>query len=374
MAGTAVEPGAAAGRHISQAGERRSARIESLRALAALAVLEGHVFGTARHYGRGAYDSFLHRALLGGGFGVFVFFALSGYLLYWPFVRRDFGSGDGRVDLRRYGLNRAIRILPLYYVGVAILLIVRDHGGSFALWWRHGLLVQALSLRTINSVDGPLWSIAVEIQFYALLPLLAWALRRLSRGSIPRAAVAVGMVGAASMAWRVWTVQMPVHPGVWQYQLPTTFCFFVPGLLLAHLRRAWEHGRPAWMHGIPARQDAWIVASAALFGVVWWRYDLEGLAAVASFLVVGAVVAPLDRGRLVAVLDWRPLAMLGVASYSLYLWHLPLVEELAGASWAPRGLPAQLGLALVVSVCVAAVSYRVVEAPFLALRRRWAPG
>lgn len=362
------------GRQISQAGERRSARIESLRALAALAVVEGHVFGTARHYGRGAYDTFLHRALLGGGFGVFVFFALSGYLLSWPFVRRDLGAADGQVDLRRYALNRAVRILPLYYAGVAILLVVRNHGGTFEQWWRHGLLVQSLSLRTLNTVDGPLWSIAVELQFYALLPLLAWALRRLSRGSIARAGASVAVLGMASLAWRVWTVQVPAHPGAWQYQLPTTFCFFVPGLFLAQLRRAWEWGRPTWLRGTAARQDAWIVASVAAFALVWWRYDLEGLTALASFFVVGAVVLPLERGRLVELLDWRPLALLGVASYSLYLWHLPLVEELAGASWAPRSVLGQLALALVLCVGVAAVSYRVIEAPFLALRRRWTPG
>ncbi|MHB1854715.1 MAG: hypothetical protein ACYCS2_06645, partial [Acidimicrobiales bacterium] len=66
---------------VNQAGELRSARVESLRAIAALAVLEGHVYGVSVGFGATAYRSWLHRALLGGGFGVYLFFSLSGYLL-----------------------------------------------------------------------------------------------------------------------------------------------------------------------------------------------------------------------------------------------------------------------------------------------------
>src|SRR4051812_29616660 len=66
---------------IAQAGETRSARVESLRALAALAVLEGHVFGEHHNYDPAqTLDSFGHRLLFGGGLGVYIFFALTGYL------------------------------------------------------------------------------------------------------------------------------------------------------------------------------------------------------------------------------------------------------------------------------------------------------
>ena len=95
---TAGGPGA----EVTQAGELRSARIESLRAIAALGVLVGHEFVVARGL---RFDSYLDRVILGGGFGVDLFFALTGYLLFWPFARRLFGDGP-RVDLRRYTLNR----------------------------------------------------------------------------------------------------------------------------------------------------------------------------------------------------------------------------------------------------------------------------
>src|SRR5947207_12806370 len=126
----------AAPRTVTQAGEIRSARIESIRALAALAVLEGHAFGYAHGWiPQDIYCSYLHRVVLGGGSAVLVFFALSGYLLFWPFAKRWFGPGDP-IDLRRYAINRVLRILPLYYVAVIVVLLVQEHGGTFGEWWR----------------------------------------------------------------------------------------------------------------------------------------------------------------------------------------------------------------------------------------------
>ena len=68
-------------------------------------------------------------------------------------------------------------------------------------------------------------------------------------------------------------------------------------------------------------------------------------------------------------MGWRPLALLGTASYSLYLWHLPLIEAIGSAEWSFLGLLAVAGPAC---VAVAFVSYRLVEEPFLRLRTRWA--
>ena len=86
---------------------------------------------------------------------------------------------------------------------------------------------------------------------------------------------------------------------------------------------------------------------------------------------MGACVLPLRPARVLAALDWRPLATLGVASYSLYVWHLPIVDALWKAThWGYKPL---FVLSLAICCAVALVSYRAIEAPFLALRRRWAP-
>ena len=119
----------------------RSPAIESLRAVAALAVLEGHVFGAARGYGASVDVTVVDRVLLGGGFGVYLFFVLTGYLLYRPFAQRDFGD---RRSLRmgRYAANRAIRILPLYYVVLLVYLLAAGEAGSGTLWLHYGLFLE----------------------------------------------------------------------------------------------------------------------------------------------------------------------------------------------------------------------------------------
>src|SRR5438105_8713093 len=70
------------GAAVQQAGETRSARVESLRAIAALAVLVSHAFAFSHHWNPVIFRGFVHRTVMGGGQGVLLFFALSGYLLY----------------------------------------------------------------------------------------------------------------------------------------------------------------------------------------------------------------------------------------------------------------------------------------------------
>jgi peptidoglycan/LPS O-acetylase OafA/YrhL len=84
------------------------------------------------------------------------------------------------------------------------------------------------------------------------------------------------------------------------------------------------------------------------------------------------VVLPLREGRAVRLLDTRSLAALGVVSYSLYLWHFPLIGLLA--RHLDAGFAGLLAFALLICVPVAVASYFVIERPFLRLRRRWAGG
>ena len=355
---------------ISQAGELRSSRVESLRALAALAVVQGHVYGSAHGYLPLTAGTFPRRILFGGGFGVFVFFALSGYLLFWPFVRRDYGDGSS-LRLGRYALNRVLRILPLYYVTVIILLLVQEHGGSGMQWLRFMTWSETFSRQTFEKVDPAVWSLVVELHFYILLPLLAWGLSRLSRGSARVAAVVLVVLGAGSYA--VWLLEG--QQSLWHYQLPATFYFFVPGMLIALLRSGWrapvQPARLDWL----LRSDTWVIASLGLWLLVFWHYTWTPAVAAASFLIVAACVLPLAPGRLIRALEWRPLAVLGIASYSLYLWHMPLIRWITGSF---SGAPSYgyLGLAIRVfpaACALALLSYAVIESPFLRLRRRWSP-
>jgi peptidoglycan/LPS O-acetylase OafA/YrhL len=333
--------------------------MESLRALAALAVLVGHVFGFAYLWKPTIYEGLLHRSILGGGFAVYLFFALSGYLLYLPLARRYLG-------------NRAVRILPLYYAVLIIILLTVEHGATFDQWWRFALFGESFSSHTVGTVDGPMWSLVVELHFYILLPVLAVGISFIARRSYARAGLVLAVLALASLALRFALVLHPAHHDLrWEYSLPTTFFFFVSGLALALVRVRWEAGPPRWLRGPLGHSDVWLLASLPLWLLTFWRYDIDAAAALASFLVVGSAALPLRRGRLVRCLDWRPLAVLGTASYSLYLWHMPIVQQVSGAGWSPAGFLPLLALLVPMCIAVALISYVTIEAPFLRLRRSW---
>ncbi len=247
---------------IDQAGERRSAQIESLRAVAALSVLVCHVtlfyfvLGTAN---QGFVDPSTGEQLLyAGGFGVALFFALTGYLIFRPFVKRMYGNGPA-IPLGVYATNRLLRIVPLYLVCMAIVLALQ--GESLSTWIRFFTFTQNLSAETAGQINGPAWSLAVELQFYVLLPVFAFAVGWLSRGSLRAAAAAVLAVGIASLVARF----LLVYPSdatdpTWHYRLATNFIFFVPGMLLALLEVGLK-GHRLRLPAVLARADLWLVAS-----------------------------------------------------------------------------------------------------------------
>ena len=360
---------------VEQAGELRSARIESLRAIAALAVFVGHVFGQANEYDPArTLATFGDRVLLGGGFGVYLFFALSGYLLFWPFVKRDYGDGPP-VDYRRYARNRALRILPLYYVVVVVVLTVGHNEGGLGQWltWLTFSENFTTDRTDIVDVNGVMWSLVIELHFYLVLPFLALALAWVSRRSLGRATAILLALGAASFALRYATLYSEdgVESPLVDYSLPSTFFFFVAGMAIALARLAWERRPPAWVRGPLAWSETWIVASAVVWALVFDDYTHGYLAALASSLLLAACVLPLRQGPLLRVLEWKALAFVGVISYSLYLWHLPILESLGEASWEPSSFPGLAVVSLPLCLAAAYLSYRFVESPFLRLRRRW---
>jgi len=357
---------------VEQAGEIRLARVESVRGVAAMLIIVAHLWGETHRTAASFWGTYWRRIVAGAGFSLWVFFALSGYLLFWPFVRSAFGDG-GRLSLRQYALNRAIRILPLYYFAVVVLLIFEDGGDRFQLAWRHALFVQQAWRSSLGALDAPLWSVAVELQFYTLLPVLAALLLWLGRGSRWRVAASLVLLGVAAELARRWLA--PTDNDLWGFQLVTTFQFFAAGMCLALLRHAWEERPPRVLEGPLGNSNLWALASLPLWALVIWHFDLEWLCAPASFLVIGALVLPLRPGVFSRVMELKLLAIVGIASYSVYVWHVPIIEALGGG----RGLTGGTFLAVVavlLPVCVIAgwLSFRLIEAPALRRRRQWAAG
>jgi peptidoglycan/LPS O-acetylase OafA/YrhL len=225
---------------------------------------------------------------------------------------------------------------------------------------------------TAGQVNGPAWSLAVEIQFYFLLPLLALGIGRFARRPLRAAVLIVIALGIASLVARLGLVNNPdVVNETWRYRIVTNFVYFVPGMLLALMETRLRH-RPLRLPGLLASSDVWFAAGVALWLVVVLQgFGWDLLIAPASFLVLGACVLDLRPGATQAVLSLRWLALIGVASYSLYLWHFPVLELLTDQGASPELIPLA-ALAVPVTIAVAAVSYRLIEEPFLRLRGRWA--
>jgi peptidoglycan/LPS O-acetylase OafA/YrhL len=353
----------------------------------AVALTHVLLLALAGHEGFG--DSYKNRLIYGSGFlALFLFFAMSGYLLYLPFARRHLAGGR-KIDVGRYARNRVLRIMPLYIIVVTFLLIVHPLGADRGDWWRWLTFTENFDVNTIHRLNAPLWSVAVEVQFYALLPLLAWVIGKLGGPSFRRT---VGiLLGLAIASWVVRSREVVNTDDVnylgilGKYAMPSFLYAFIGGMLLAVARIAWDRRPPRWSAWpVVGASGVWIAAGVALHLFTATDVDLyEPTTAFVALLIVGGCVLPLRGGTFVSSLEWRPLAALGVASFSLYLWHWPILEWISGVriDAAPEeavrivGEPTDFKRLILLGMPVCAVaglaSYWLIERPFLSQRRGW---
>jgi peptidoglycan/LPS O-acetylase OafA/YrhL len=336
--------------------------IDGLRAVAVLAIV--------------AYHAFPHW-VPGGFVGVDVFFVISGFLITGIIAR---GRDEGRFSYLGFYLRRARRIVPAY-------LVVLTAIAALALWlelpqiltWNGATLaVAALFVPNLGFLRGfgyftpglqqnpmlHLWSLGVEEQFYLVWPLL---LALLSLAALRRFRLAAAvLLLIASLAAAQWLVN---HDGsVWSFFLfPTRAWEFLAGGLLSLAPRFAPRGlASANLSG--AVGLVLIVASVALLNDAT---PFPGLSAVAACLGA-ALVLWSGIGRepaATAVLRWRPAVAVGLVSYSLYLWHWPLL--IFAHEFAQRDLTLfEIVAVVAASAGLAVASWRFVEQPW---RRRPAP-
>jgi peptidoglycan/LPS O-acetylase OafA/YrhL len=358
-------------------GNPRFPLLDPLRAVAALAIVVTHTAGASGFnaaYALGAWTARLDC-------GVAIFFVLSGFLLYRPFVAARLDGRD-RPRVGRYARRRALRILPAYWVALIAVAVLSPHEapGTFGPhWWMYFGLLQSWSALDILGGLGVAWSLSVEAAFYVLLPFYALGMARLlrsrSRDSQARLELTF-LVVTALLAWGARTVVHLADPGgPYLNTLPGNWAWFCGGLSLAVLS-AWgpEHLRPARDHAYVFWGAAFALLTVAAWGAGLPRYYLTPyrtvpLAAehvlylgVAVCLVAPAVV----RDRM-PVLRSRLLVWLGLVSYGIFLYHMPLVSRLAGVrTHIPAGgwVWYTLAVGIAATMCAAA-SYYLVERPLL---------
>jgi peptidoglycan/LPS O-acetylase OafA/YrhL len=379
-------------------GGRRFPLFDALRAIAALLVFAGHLVNEANP---GTHPDVLTAAVLVAREGVAVFFLISGFLLYRPFVAAR--SSGRRIGLIGYARRRVLRIVPAYWVALAVLSalgLIYGVGGSGA--WRYYAFAQIYSVGA-NAGEGisASWSLCVEVVFYAALPVLALAGARL--GSPRRELGALAVLGVISCILRAGAAPaLPPHHGalsptmfVYDLAFPTQiqdlFLWFALGMGLAVVSVARENA-PARATGAgrePGRSVSWPLLSwiaAAVCLVLQYLVAVRQpfgptidttavhvlMGATALGLLVPAVFAE-ESARLPArILRSRLLTWIGLVSYGFYLYHGPLlhwIHERLGTHLGVGGFLLLGALAFASSCAAAALSYYVLERPLLRLAR-----
>jgi len=325
---------------------RRIVAFDALRAVAALMVFASHMSGTGIF---GPFGSFM----FGGSGGVFLFFTLSGYLLFEPFLR-------GPVDLRAYFTHRLLRIMPAYVVALIGLSILSGDSSFTGAPATYLLFLQNYDQHLFMGFMAPAWTLVLEVVFYLSLPLIAVLLARL-RPDAGRPGFALVVAGVLSLLGG-WAVIVAFHgpPGLWlAFQFPFMFWAFVPGMLLALVAVR----RPDALRQLGSRPMA--VAGVAMLVAGFWTNLPYGnlLTVIGSFLIVAAAIMHRPDGRIVVALATAGATL----SYAFYLWHYDLIRWLETAGFTGWTLA---GAALLVAGLVSAASWLVVERPALRLGRR----
>jgi peptidoglycan/LPS O-acetylase OafA/YrhL len=322
----------------------------------------------------------LHPLMTVGWLGVTIFFVLSGFLLTTHLLntleRREEGT------LKRYFIARIRRVIPAYWAQLLVLFVVALVAGRAIPDWTRYLPLHLVMLHNVteeagSAINGVYWTLPIEFAFYFILPIVAtrlaardgWPAARLYRSLALLYLVSL----AIAIAYRMAVFELARPNAVWiSNQLPGSLDQFMLGTVLAAGLRRWKKdGRPiapgasnaltlAGLAGILALMyylDAIIATFWLGHHAVYWWYSANAMCA--GILVLGVSLG----GGVSRVLFANAVAVaIGTISYSLYLWHFPVVQWLQGAR---LGYGEFFAAAIPLSLAVSALSYWLVERRFL---------
>jgi peptidoglycan/LPS O-acetylase OafA/YrhL len=350
--------GLATGKFLAPRLPNRIASLDGLRAVSILLVIVGHSADSLNA------PQFLIHFIHFGNLGVRCFFIISGFLITTLLLKE--WEKTGGISMKGFYARRALRIFPpsMAYIGII--------AACYALGWltlKPGDLIHALTY-TMNYRYNPahwfrhLWSLAVEEQFYLLWPGLLWL---------------AGTRRGMKVAWSVVLIDPVVRAIMWYFFQASDSAMTkhfeaiadtlaIGCLLSMNFNRL---GASNWYRRFQSSWLFWAIAlGLALGGNVLF------LVSQASFYILGQSITNLgivlcidwcirnsDRG-VGRLLNWRPIAYIGILSYSLYLWQNAFLNP-DWDTW-----PARLPLNILFAFVMAFVSYYFVEQPVLKLRRR----
>lgn len=337
------------------AGSQRLGGLDVLRGAAVGAVLLGH-----------SWPGLFQGA---GIVGVIVFFVLSGYLITGVLVRDI--ERHRRIRYGRFYAHRAFRLLPalIAFLGVyAIVELTADVLGDrskgiigYTLLAGFGYLKDLPLPFDVSMAIGPLWTLAVEEQFYLIWPaLLVLALRKNRQRWLIAwsAAVVVSLMTASVLAMLI----LAPHLHSLVYALPTTWGL---GLIIGSALRLFRLRMFGWFSGRGIRRASLVGAVSVLATLMFFPKANESPA----FFFVGgplamvaaAVLVALASSRTPPIPSWtRPLQLMGMVSYAAYLWNYPVILWLNDGSTAD--LPPLVAVsAILLTLLLAVISWHTVE-------------
>ena len=330
----------------------RLANISELRLFFALSVLVAHTIQLA-----GFTDHDIWRHILSSEVAVQGFFILSGFLVLGSYVRHP-RQGD-------FYLRRLLRIYPGYAVAVLVFLgLGLVEAASHAQWPPAGQLLRYLLANLLlmnflqpgldgvfsgnahHEINGALWTIKLEVMFYALVPLLhhigqRWSFRGLGAGLI-----ACGLLWRPALGLLEAAVGHSLHPSL-AYQLPGQLHFFGLGVLLFDVSR----------QRTQARGNLLVLVAAAAGALV-----LGDLRLAAQMLLLSGFIFAITR-----LPQWRTPFERHDLSYGVYLCHFPIIQLLIACGLAGQGIGVFLCTTLLLASLYALASWRWIEAPALQL-------
>jgi peptidoglycan/LPS O-acetylase OafA/YrhL len=363
--------------------------LDGIRAAAALLVLVFHYWSMT---GSQPLPGPLLVIAANGGVGVDIFFAISGFILFLPWARAAWTGA--RVDTRRFFGNRIKRILPAYWFNSVVLVVVVapallfSPDGLWSLFLSSTFLAGFASPSTAPTylLNAVAWTLCIEACFYLVLPFVARFFVR------DRWMVALPLVIAATVVVKMVAIARYGHlenagilVGSFR-NIVGMFGEFAAGMAVAAVWAKLEHRRVRLPAGVgltctvvgiagvwtPLTLTHYFVGREDyLHGTGEWGYiPLLGVfPTVAVFAAVAIFGICYQPNVVTRLLSLRPVVYLGVVSYGIYLWHLPVGQWLSrgvGAEFASRRmLLALLVVGTLVTIGAAAFSHRFVEKPFL---------
>ncbi|MDO5502215.1 MAG: acyltransferase [Actinomycetia bacterium] len=355
--------------------------LDGLRGMAALLVVLTHAsFLTGSTTSTGLVGHLMGR----GDFGVSLFFALSGFLLYRILVAE--AQDSGRPHIGSYAARRFARVLPAYWLTVLVIVALTGAGARDSLLHLTGTQIYVAD--SMLPAFGQSWSIATELSFYLLLPFLVVGLQSLRRRSplLPMRALLVALVVTSALGFVVGSATLG-QDIILERWLPWRAPHFLVGMIFAEaliapqVRAArWLRTRARDVGGCLAVAGAAYLASTTPLAGSLLLEPAHGLQLVLrtgfATLFAAGLLLPLALGQTSAWSTFlsRPFVRwLGVISYGIFLWHLPVFEALfyvSDASFFRGGLVPLLIVGVPISMLLGFLSHQFLELPISRLVAR----